>query len=63
MRVPSDGLAELRQAADVSGFRRLCWSDPITGLSAIVIGLIASFFLFDFWYPYWRVADMDLMMV
>ena len=63
MRVPSDGLAQLRQAADVNGFHRLCSFDPIAGLSAIVIGLIASFFLFGFWYPYWRVADMDLMMV
>ena len=63
MSVPSDGLAQLRQAADVNGFHRLCSFDPIAGLSAIVIGLIASFFLFGFWYPYWRVADMDLMMV
>ena len=26
-------------------------------------GLIASFFLFGFWYPYWRIADQDILLV
>ena len=29
---------------------------------AVVGGLVVSFFLFGFWWPYWRMADMDLWM-
>lgn len=29
---------------------------------AILAGLAASFLLCGYWYPYWRLADMDLMM-
>jgi len=32
-------------------------------LAAIVAGSIASFFLFGFFWPYWRIADMDLWMI
>jgi len=32
-------------------------------LAAINAGLVVSFFLFGFWWPYWRVADMDFWMV
>lgn len=32
-------------------------------LAAILIAFVVSFFLFGFWWPYWRVADMDLWMV
>jgi hypothetical protein len=32
-------------------------------LAAIVLGLVVSFFLFGFWWPYWRIADMDFWMV
>jgi hypothetical protein len=33
------------------------------GLIAVLLALTTSFFLFGFWYPYWRIADQDLMMV
>jgi hypothetical protein len=32
-------------------------------LAPIVAGMIISFFLFGFWWPYWRIADMDFPMV
>jgi hypothetical protein len=32
-------------------------------MAGIVAGLAISFLLFGFWWPYWRVADMDLWMV
>jgi hypothetical protein len=28
-----------------------------------VAGMVVSFFLFGFWWPYWRIADMDLFVV
>jgi hypothetical protein len=34
------------------------WSLPV-----ILGGLIASFFLVGFWYPYWRIADQDILLV
>jgi hypothetical protein len=33
------------------------------GLIAIVAGMIVSFLLCGFWYPYWRIADMDFWIV
>jgi hypothetical protein len=32
-------------------------------LAGIMAGLVISFLLFGFWWPYWRIADMDLWMV
>ncbi|HTK13397.1 MAG TPA: hypothetical protein VL402_06320 [Xanthobacteraceae bacterium] len=32
-------------------------------LAAILIAFVVSFFLSGFWWPYWRIADMDLWMV
>jgi hypothetical protein len=32
-------------------------------LAAINAALVVSFFLFGFWWPYWRIADMDFWMV
>ena len=32
-------------------------------LCVIFLGVIISFFLFGYWNPYWRNADMDFMMV
>ncbi len=34
------------------------WSLPV-----ILGGLVASFFLAGFWYPYWRIADQDILLV
>ena len=33
------------------------------GLAATIAGLFVSFLAFGFWYPYWRVADMDFWIV
>ena len=32
-------------------------------LLVICLGMLASFFVAGFWYPYWRIADMDFMIV
>src|SRR5579871_5440900 len=34
-----------------------------TAILVYLAGLTVSFILFGFWWPYWRVADMDLWMV
>ena len=48
----------------VRQFKDLILVDNWPGsLAAIVAGLVVSFFLFGFWWPYWRTADMDLWMV
>jgi hypothetical protein len=41
-------------------FTPLGWTQ---GLLAILAGLIASFFLFGFFSPYWRVADQDILLI
>ena len=41
-------------------FTPLGWTQ---GLLAILAGLIASFFLFGFFNPYWRVADQDILLI
>jgi hypothetical protein len=50
-------------AAKVDAFERLTFLGWRTGLTAIVAGLAASFFLFGYALIYWRNADMDLMIV
>ena len=45
------------------GFDDLFLISNWTGqLTLIIFGLVVSFLLFGFWWPYWRVADMDLWM-
>jgi hypothetical protein len=48
---------------DRDDFARLFPFNQVTALSLILGGSVASFFLFGFWYPYWRAADMDFVMV
>jgi len=50
-------------AAKEDAFERLTFLGRRTGLTAIVAGLAASFFLFGYALVYWRNADMDLMVV
>jgi hypothetical protein len=50
-------------AAKEDAFERLTFLGWRTGLTAIVAGLAASFFLFGYALIYWRNADMDLMVV
>jgi hypothetical protein len=46
------------------GFESLFPIDNWTGcLAAILAGLVISFLMFGFWWPYWRAADMDMFMV
>lgn len=32
-------------------------------IAVVVLGLVVSFLLFGFWWPYWKAADMDLWVV
>src|SRR6266436_1461010 len=50
-------------AAKQDAFDRLTFLGWRTGLTAIVAGLAASFFLFGYALIYWRNADMDLMVI
>ena len=50
-------------AAKEDAFDRLTFLGRRTGLTAIVAGLAASFFLFGYALIYWRNADMDLMVI
>src|SRR5258708_5478647 len=50
-------------AAKEDAFERLTFLGWRTGLTAIVAGLAASFFLFGYALIYWRNADMDLMVI
>src|SRR6266702_7535720 len=50
-------------AAKDDAFNRLTFLGWRTGLTAIVAGLAASFFLFGYALIYWRNADMDLMVI
>ncbi|HEY6259407.1 MAG TPA: hypothetical protein VIY51_26810 [Xanthobacteraceae bacterium] len=48
----------------VRQFKDLILIDNWPGsLALIVAGVIVSFLLFGFWWPYWRTADMDFWMV
>ena len=51
------------QSITVSGFDRLVPFGPVASLPIIIAGSVVSFILFGFWYPYWRIADMDFMIV
>ncbi len=49
--------------APVNVLDRLVLFNWGNGLIAIVAGMILSFLLCGFWYPYWRIADMDFWIV
>lgn len=51
------------QPATVSSFDRLLPFGRIASFPLILAGSVVSFLLFGFWYPYWRIADMDFMIV
>ncbi len=48
-----------RPAAAGNALNRLILFSWGKGLIAIIAGMIVSFLLCGFWYPYWRIADMD----
>jgi len=43
----------------VAGLVVLGWRGT---LAALLVAIVVSFLLAGYWYPYWRLADMDLMM-
>jgi hypothetical protein len=49
-----------RKSAGVTGLIFFGWRGSIV---AILAALAVSFFLFGYWWPYWRSADMDFMLV
>jgi hypothetical protein len=49
--------------AEKDAFDRLTFLGPRWGLTAIVAGLAASFFLYGYALIYWRNADMDFMVI
>jgi len=56
-------LAAIRSPDTSQPFQRLVpfnWSGE---LLVIFLGMLASFLVTGFWYPYWRIADMDLWVV
>jgi hypothetical protein len=55
--------AQRPAAGTASGFDRLVLFNWRNGLLAIVVGLALSFLLFGLWYPYWRIADQDLILI
>ena len=49
--------------APVNGLHRLIFFNWWNGLLAMLCGMVVSFFLFGYWYPYWRVADVDVFYI
>src|SRR5208283_4489324 len=53
-----------RSELPVGSLKDLLLLDSWAGSIALVVGgMIISFFLFGFWWPYWRIGDSDLFMV
>ena len=57
MRLP------MQPGASANVLDRLILFNWRNGLLAIAAGMIFSFLLCGFWYPYWRIADMDFWIV
>ena len=63
MSIISRVLAAIRSPDASQPFQRLVpfnWGSELLG---ICLGMLASFLVAGFWYPYWRIADMDFMVV
>lgn len=60
----SSGILQALRSPDRSQpFQRLVPFSWPTELTLICAGMLASFLIAGFWYPYWRIADMDFMTV
>src|SRR5665213_2562875 len=60
---PSRFLRAIR-SPDTSGpFQRLVLFNWGGGFLVVCAGMLASFLIAGFWYPYWRIADMDFWIV
>jgi len=53
----------LRSPETSTPFQRLVPFNWTGELLIIALGMLASFFVAGFWYPYWRIADMDFWVV
>src|SRR5262249_34338944 len=53
----------LRSPEPATAFERLVPFNWTGALLAITLGMVVSFFIAGFRYPYWRIADMDFWVV
>ena len=56
-------LAAIRGPDSAQPFQRLVPFNWGGELLVIFLGMLASFLVAGFWYPYWRIADMDFWVV
>jgi hypothetical protein len=56
-------LAAIRSPDTSQPFQRLVLFNWGGGLLVFCAGMLASFLVAGFWYPYWRIADMDFWVV
>src|ERR1035437_6984482 len=63
MSIISRVLAAIRSPDTSQPFQRLVLFNWGGGLLVFCAGMLASFLVAGFWYPYWRIADMDFWVV
>ena len=63
MSIISRVLAAIRSPDSSQPFQRLVLFNWGGGLLVFCAGMLASFLVAGFWYPYWRIADMDFWVV
>jgi hypothetical protein len=63
MSIISRVLAAIRGPDSAQPFQRLVPFNWGGELLVIFLGMLASFLVAGFWYPYWRIADMDFWVV
>src|ERR1019366_10157379 len=63
MSIISRVLAAMRSPDPSQPFQRLVLFNWGGGLLVFCAGILASFLVAGFWYPYWRIADMDFWVV
>jgi hypothetical protein len=56
------GLRKFLLSPERNGVAGLIFFGWPGSIAFILGGLVASFLLCGYWYPYWRIADMDIMM-
>jgi hypothetical protein len=63
MSIISRVLAAIRSPDTSQPFQRMVLFNWGGGLLVFCAGMLASFLVAGFWYPYWRIADMDFWVV
>jgi hypothetical protein len=56
-------LAVVETGREIDALERLTPLGWTGSLIAILGGLTASFLLFGYWYPFWRIADQDVLLI